>query len=238
MPAVADAFLDLVLGVGCVVCARPGRPLCRPCRAGLPCDPAPRPPRQWAAHLPPPYAAGPYGTSLRPLVVAHKERGVLSLASPLGLLLAVVVVRLLHDAEVSGHRVLLVPVPSRAASVRERGHDPTAALARRAAHALRRHGVDAHVAPLLRLRPGVVDQAGLDAHARAANLADAMAVDPGALRRARRRHPRAHLVVCDDVVTTGATLMEADRALTAVGLAPLGHAAVAATERRRSTARS
>ncbi|HEY0949869.1 MAG TPA: ComF family protein, partial [Nocardioides sp.] len=46
------------------------------------------------------------------------------------------------------------------------------------------------------------------------------------------RRPRARLLVCDDVLTTGSTAREAQRALESVGLAVAGHAAIAATRRR------
>ena len=52
------------------------------------------------------------------------------------------------------------------------------------------------------------------------------------LRRLARRLPEAHVVVCDDVLTTGATVREAQRALEAVGLGVRAIATVAATRRR------
>ena len=112
------------------------------------------------------------------------------------------------------------------------------ALVRAAARELERGGVPARAVPLLATRPGVADQSGLDAAARAANLHGALRVRPGPLRRLAGGVPEiAGAVVCDDVVTTGATLVEAQRALRAVGVPVLGSATVAATARRGAEGR-
>lgn len=235
-----DAFLDLVLGASCVACARPGRPLCTGCREGLLADLAAASevvdatPPHWPPEAPAVLASGRYDGALQSLVIAHKERRVLALTAPLGLLLARAVAAHLPSppALVDDAPTLLVPVPSRAASVRERGHDPTAALALRAARELTRAGRPTRAVPLLRLRPGVLDQADLDAAGRARNLEHAMAVDAARLRALTRRHRRARVIVCDDVVTTGATLAEAHRRLVAGGIVVHGLAALAATPRR------
>lgn len=222
-----DVPADLVLGGTCAACGRPGRALCRPCREalprrGLPAWPTPSPPG-----LALPMAAGEYDGPLKSLVNAHKERQVLSLARPLGDVLAAVA----HDlAAVQGALdgpVLLVPVPSRRQIVRRRGHDPMLRIARAAAARLRRTGVTASVSLLLRSSRPVRDQATLTAVERAANLSGTMTC------RSVRRSPGAVLVV-DDVLTTGATAREAQRALEHAGLDVTGVAAIAATRRRVS----
>ena len=227
-----DAARDLILGSSCVGCARPGRLLCPSCRAGLHVLPAPA----WPTPVPPglvsPWAATPYDGTVRAMVIGHKEQGLLALGRPLGALLAAAVAAAVRDLAPAPGPFVLVPVPSRPSSVRQRGHDPTAALTRAAAAALTAQGLDASCVPLLRTRPGLVDQAGLDAAARSANLAGALRCHPPPLRRLARARRGVHLVVCDDVLTTGATAAEAQRALRAVGLAPLAVAAVAATRRR------
>jgi predicted amidophosphoribosyltransferase len=167
---------------------------------------------------------------VRAMVLAHKERGVLALTAPLGWLLAAAVAAAVADLGASGP-IVLVPVPSRRSSVRKRGHDPTYAMTARAAARLREAGHPASAQPLLRLRPGVADQAGLDAGERWANLAGSMQCPSRSLARLAARNPRAHVVVCDDVLTTGATAREAQRALEAVGLGVLAIAVPAATRR-------
>ena len=127
---------------------------------------------------------------------------------------------------------MLVPVPSRPRTVRARGHDPTHTITVRAGRQLRRGGLDVETRRLLRLRAGVVDQAGLDASARAANLDGSMRARASSVRRLLRRRPHVRVVVCDDVLTTGSTAREAQRALEAAGLDVVRIAAVAATPRR------
>ncbi|GAB2983490.1 ComF family protein [Nocardioides montaniterrae] len=228
-PGLYDAFADLVLGSACVACGRPGRPLCHGCEAVLPRSASMRWPSPTPVALAPPWAVGEYADALRALVVQHKERRLMSLARPLGGLLAVAV-----EAAVPSGDLLLVPVPSRASALRQRGYDPTGALVRRCAVQLRRSGRSVRVASLLRLRPGVADQAGLGAGERARNLAGSMWCPSRAI--ASLAGVSARVVVCDDVLTTGATAREAQRALEAVGLRVEAVATVAATRRRTPVA--
>lgn len=206
-------LLDLVLPRDCAGCGLPGRVLCGPCAAVLAraepflhrATPAP-------AGLPRVAAVTPYDGVVRSLLLAHKERGRLALSAPLGRALA-------RAVAVHGPAALLVPVPSDRATVRARGHDHARRLA---AVASRRLGVAC--APVLVQARQVRDQAGLDTAGRADNLAGAL--------RARRLLTGVPVVVVDDVVTTGATLAEAARALTAAGAQVRGAAVVAATARR------
>ena len=228
--SVADAVLDLLAGSTCVGCRRPGRQLCPACSRGLPVAsvgvrPVPCPPG-----LAPSRAAGEYAGTLRALVLGLKEHHRLVLARPLGVLLAGAVVGLL-PARLAGVHVVLVPVPSRPGSARRRGHEPVRQMCRRAAAVLVRQGVPVTCWPLLRVGR-VADQRDLGAAARAANLAGAMSVDARVLARLARRHPRALVVLCDDVLTTGSTAREAQRALAASGVSVAGIAVVAATRRR------
>jgi predicted amidophosphoribosyltransferase len=222
-----DVFADLVLGGSCVGCGRPGRPLCRPCAATLPTRAHPAYPSPAPPGMVTPWSAAAYDGLTRLMVVAHKERRVLALRRPLARMLAA-------GAAAAGSGsgpLVLVPVPSRPGSARARGHDPTDALTRDAARLLRRQGYDAGRERLLVSRGAVADQAGLDALARAANLAGSMFCPTARLRRVAGR--RLRVVVCDDVLTTGATAREAQRALEAVGLEVVGIATAAATRLRR-----
>ncbi len=224
-----DAWRDLFLGSSCLGCAAPGRLLCRGCEATLPTGGR----QAWPSPTPPglalPMAGGEYDGLLKALVNGHKERGLLGLAVPLGTVLAGVVRDLSGQVGPGAGPLLLVPVPSRAAVVRGRGHDPVLRMTRRAAARVRAEGLPVRVARLLQTHGPVRDQALLGAAERAGNLAGTMrcrrlpsAGTPGAAR----------VVVVDDVLTTGSTAREAQRALEERGLPVLGIATLAATRRR------
>jgi predicted amidophosphoribosyltransferase len=218
-----DAALDLLLGGRCVGCDRPGRSLCRVCWSRFPTSAWSAWPRPTPAGLAPPWAAAAYDGLVRAVLLAHKERNVAGLAGPLAALLACSVVAAADPPR------LLVPIPSRPGATRARGHDPLLDVVRRAARLVS----DTTVTPLLRSRGGVVDQAGLGAFERALNQHHAMCCPSGALRRHAGR--AGHVVICDDVLTTGATAREAQRALAASGVTAVGIAVVAATSRRRGS---
>ncbi|EGX55497.1 hypothetical protein SZN_32561, partial [Streptomyces zinciresistens K42] len=107
---------------------------------------------------------------------------------------------------------LLVPVPSARGAVRSRGHDPALRIARAAAGELRRAGVPARVLAVLRQTRWVADQSGLTSRQRLDNLAGALTVAPDG---ARLLAGGGRVVLVDDLMTTGASLAEAARAVRA-----------------------
>ncbi|MEO5853656.1 MAG: phosphoribosyltransferase family protein [Nocardioides sp.] len=230
-----DDLADLVVGSTCVGCEAPGRLLCRTCRGALEVAPRLTWPTPVPAGLAPPWSGGEYAGALRAAVIGHKEHHLFGLRDPLAALLAGAVEAVLAELADGGAPagpVAVVPVPSRPSTVRARGHDATYSLVRRTALLLRADGHDAAAHRLLRTRGGLADQAGLDAVGRFDNLAGSLHCPGPGLRRLRAWRPAARIVVCDDVLTTGATARESQRALEAVGLEVVGVATVAATRRR------
>ncbi|MGI5394584.1 ComF family protein [Streptomyces sp. CA-251251] len=216
---------DLVLPAECGGCGRVRAVLCGGCSRALSgaapsrVRPVPEPPG-----LPVVHAAARYADEVRAALLAHKERGALALTAPLGAALAGAVRAGLREArgDAGGTAtptgsagrgpVLLVPVPSARRAVRRRGHDPARRIALAAAARLRRDGTAARVVPVLRQRRAVADQSGLDARQRLHNLAGALEVVPGGGRLLWAGGP---VVLVDDLMTTGASLTEAARAVRA-----------------------
>ncbi|SOC48892.1 Predicted amidophosphoribosyltransferases [Blastococcus aggregatus] len=226
-----SALTDLVLPRTCAGCGLPGPSLCRRCAALL-ARPHLATPRRFPEGFPPTVAAGAYDGAVRPAVLAFKERGRAELARPLGTALALAVAAVLAAVPGPPRQVLLVPVPSSAAALRERGRDHVRELAGRAVRELRAAGLPAAEARLLRRRGRVRDSAELSAGQRRANLAGTFALAPGA------GAVEGRLVLVDDVVTSGATLTEAGSVLAALagpGGPPVLAAVVAATPRQRRT---
>ena len=209
----ATAAVDLLLGAACPGCGRSARALCATCSASV--APRPRIVRTSPVAV---AASGEHDGVLRLAIVAWKEEGMASLLRPLAHLLAASVV------EVSGGSsapFVLVPVPTSRRSRLVRGADVVDQLAREAADLLRGAGTDVTARQALRVARRTADQSGLGARERARNLAGAFAFRPKVGLAER------DVVVVDDIVTTGATIGEAVRALTAAGHRPRAAAAIA-----------
>lgn len=215
--ALGESLLDLVLPRRCVGCGVAARGLCPGCAgAGEPFEVASAGQRI--------VAAGEYGGALRSALLGYKERGRRTLAVELGQLLGAAAAAVAADATEFGWPVTLVPVPTPRARARSRGGDHVLRLARRAGRLV----PGAQVATPLRLIRIPADSAGLDLRERASNVSGAMSARPP-------RPGSGRAIVVDDIVTTGATLREAGRALRACGWDVSGAAVVAATPRHAET---
>lgn len=202
-----SAAADLFLGATCPGCDEPGLWLCSSCLEYID-----GPPSAIERGLPVPLvAAAPYRPVLARAIPRFKDDGALHLDGLLGGLLARAVTALGHSPQ-----ACLVPVPSLRRAIRARGYDHGMRLARVAG---RRCGLKA-TRCLVRLDRGL-DQRGLTKAARQANLAGTMRCGSA---------PRTVILV-DDVVTTGASLREAIRALTAAGSRVVGAAVIGNADR-------
>lgn len=116
-----------------------------------------------------------------------------------------------HSAEraMFGEQVVIVNIPGSTTRTTTRGHDHVAELAR---------AVSAHTripyVPLLTRTRDTQRQMGLPATKRLHNMHDAFACNNMLIPTT----PQLHVIVIDDVVTTGATLSEATRALRTAGV--------------------
>lgn len=191
-----------LLSAACAGCGEPGHLLCPACRRALTPDPVEtRTPRG----LPVRAALRFEGTAAH-CIRRLKSHGDTFLARPLGAALAAAL------PVVSVPPAWIVPVPTTRAAYRRRGYRVPELLIRRA------HRVPQRV---LAVASGRRDQRGLGILDRADNVRGSM--------RARRAGGGAPVVLVDDVVTTGATLDEAARVLTAAGFEVRAGVALAAT---------
>jgi ComF family protein len=232
MRAWALAALDLVFPALCPVCdamlgegrhdplcgacwsaiPRLGPPCCRRC--GVPLASALVPECGGCLADPPAWdwarAAADYGGVVREAIHALKFGGRRSLARPL----ADVILTQCADALAAGVSGL-VPVPLARDREQARGYNQAALLAEAIAAGV---GVRVRARWLARVR-ATRPQSDLGAAERSANVRGAFAADPAAAGQ--------HVVVVDDVLTTGATAAECARTLRAAGAVRVGVLTVA-----------
>ena len=176
----------------CLGCRRGGALACTACRA----EQAQGAVVARIPHVDRVIAAWDYDGVARSLVLSLKMRGRRTAAHELGLALVERVWEKGSAAEA------LVWIPGRQRDIRRRGFDHAHLIATVVS---RRIGLPA--VPALLRAGDRTDQTRLGAVARKANLAGAF----------RSRHVPTRVAIVDDLVTTGATLAEAGRALRAAG---------------------
>lgn len=189
------ALAEIVEHLGCVRClgcARSGALVCANCRAALPGGTY----RTRVPHVDRILAAWDYDGIARSLVLGSKLRS----QRPAAQLLGRAIVETVWQRGLKAEAIAWIP--GRSADIHRRGFDHAEVIARVVGHSL---GL-----PCLRVLSRAVDsldQTSLGASARKANLRGAFVARPSPPR----------IGVVDDLVTTGATLSEAGRALKAGG---------------------
>lgn len=206
--ALHDA-LTFWLPIACAGCGLVDVGLCSGCRAALAASPHHR---RTEAGLAVTSALEFSGVPAR-VLRALKEEGRTSLARALAPALASVIASVL--AEAVGDDAVMTTVPSSRAAYRRRGYRPVDLLVRRSGW---------RPVPLLRVARSPRDQRGLDRAARRANVGGVFVSRP-----VRGRD----VVLIDDVVTTGATLDDAARAVRVAGAGRVIAVTLAHTPRHR-----
>ena len=216
-----DACIDLVLSRSCVGCDVLGTTLCPTCWAAMCRQVGPHP--QITAM---PVAIGSrYQGQAKAAIIAHKEHGVRSLTAPLGTLLATAV------ATLTSGPTLLVTIPPHRGSVRARGADTTSLIAHRAAQVLTLANQPARVQQLLTRHLDNGKHVGRSAAQRQAAIKGAFQSRPKKIAKLAK-FAGYRIIVVDDVITTGATTLEAVLTLVNADVVVAGIAAVAGTPSR------
>lgn len=230
MHALLESLLDLVFAPICLGCdgaippASAARLVCGRCRSRMRAIPAPLCPRCGAPRLrtgrapepvcdecrgwPPELRCARSACVLHPpadrLVHQLKYRGWHALAEPLAARMSQIEL----PEDVCADTTIVVPVPTTPARIRQRGYNQAELLARAFARLTARR-----MEPALHRAAASQTQTTLQPAARAANVASAFTVVPGA----ECRIAGEHLLLVDDVLTTGATVAECARTLVLAG---------------------
>ena len=185
----------MLLGIACAGCGRAGATWCDECSREVCPEPFEVDPDVWAA--------GQWRGKLRSAILAWKLGQVTRLDQVMAWHAAAALI-----ASNPPDNAVLVPVPTTWRSRRERGRHLVLDLCRDMASVLASQDINLHVRPVVRLRHQTRDQSSLTARQRAANVRGAMRATES---------PALPVIIVDDIVTTGSTMAEMQRALSESG---------------------
>jgi ComF family protein len=198
-------LLDLILPTHCALCDKSGASICAQCKTKFV-------PRRFdiQRNFMPGYAATEYSEATAKLIHEFKERGQTELAK---FFVSLMAPRL---SELGKSDAILVAAPSGKVASAKRGFQPAQVLAKQL-------GRQIGLPNLAALKPKVevADQAALSREQRLENMHQSLIASK--VLRGKR------VILVDDIVTTGATLTEAKRAVEQVGGLPVFFATFAET---------
>ena len=155
-----------------------------------------------------------YSPTASKIILAAKENGLVGADR----LIIDAIVHVIKRGDFTASNARLVPIPSAQGNRRRRGRDFIQEICEEISQQ-----TQIPVLPLLTIVRKVSDQSGLSAKDRASNMHGAFGLKPGMF-------PRGDLLLIDDVVTTGASVSEATRALQSGGLRVLGSVTACVTQ--------
>lgn len=213
LSSLINSLSSLVIPVHCVRCLHEGHILCAACQNYFRQSPELHPIGAGIRSNAETLRLGsylPFNNGVSKIILGAKDDGN-------QLLEQIVIESLVKARSIFPSQLVLVPIPSTRRARRKRGRDFTRFIA----DAISQRSGDL-VIPALLCKKNVSAQKTLNAHARMANMKGAFA-----LRTDLPAHIEKHLysneiLLVDDVVTTGATMREGLRALTAGGAHCLG----------------
>ncbi|MFH0412125.1 ComF family protein [Corynebacterium sp. L4756] len=193
--------MELLLPKHCAGCKSPGAVLCAACQEALRQAPV-RVHRQMLADAPF-YSLGAYSELRRNVIIAMKEYNNRAVRPYVGAVVAAGLRHVIARGDIPDE-VVLVPAPTRKKSAALRGGDPVLQICQQAGKQ-----VQMPVINCVRIKAGALDQSGLNAQRRRENMRRSVAVIS--------RVPKLPVMLVDDVMTTGSTLMATAEALRGAG---------------------
>jgi ComF family protein len=193
----------------CFGCSAIGISICSQCR------------KEWHPHYYQTHVSGLkvhsailYSKTASKIILTAKENGIKGADN----LIIDAITHVIKQGNFDKHNVRLVPIPSSSRNSRRRGRNFLEDICKKVSQ-------QTHIpfTSLLTIVKRVEDQSGLSAKDRALNMKGAFGIKPG-------MHPLGDLLLIDDIVTTGATVTEASRALHAGGFNLLGSVTACVTQ--------
>jgi predicted amidophosphoribosyltransferase len=202
------SLLQLIYPPSCLICSTAGFKICLTCKG------------KWQQDIKsgtlnnfPIYFTNFYNSDCAKIVLSAKENGNLIaqelLADSISKSLKFAIAKLNLNQEIG-----LVTIPSSPSSIRKRGLDHINILSKKVIASYISSEIKINNLPILKISKKIQDQSKLNKAQRLQNMS-------GAYQAIKPKSSTKNLIIVDDLITTGASIQEAVRALSEINLRPV-----------------